>query len=113
MSLASLINRPVTLRHKTGGTSIDRDGNEIPEVVEIDTVCELQQRQRRENEEQIGDATWVAFFLPGETIGSGDELVVDNVVYQVEGDPWPARNPRTQQASHIEATLRRMAGALD
>lgn len=113
MSLASLINRPCVLRHRTGGTMVDRDGNEIPEVVEIDTVCELQQRQRRENEEQIGDATWVAFFRPGETIGSGDEVVVDGVVYQVEGDPWPVRSPRVGTLHHVEATLRRMAGALD
>lgn len=113
MTLTSLINRPCVLRHRTGGTMVDRDGNEIPEWVETATVCEIQQRRRSENDEQISSAEWVAFLLPGETVGSGDELLVDGVTFQVEGDPWPARNPRTRQASHIEATLRRMAGALD
>jgi len=113
VTLTSLINRPCVLRHRTGGTMVDRDGNEIAEWVEVATVCEIQQRRRTENNEQISVAQWVAFLLPGETVRTGDELVVDDITYQIEGDPWPARNPRTRQASHIEATLRRMAGALD
>lgn len=113
MSLARLINRPCTLRHRTGGTGIDRDGNEVPEVVEIATVCEVQQRQRREDADEIGDARWIAFFLPEVEVGAGDELVVDGVTFQIEGDSWHARNPRTRQPSHIEATLRRTAGAGD
>lgn len=111
MSLTSLINRPATLRHRTGGTRRDRDGNRVPEVVEVETVCELQQRQRREDADEVSDARWVAFFLPGEIVGTGDELIVDGVSFQVEGDPWPARSPRSRTLSHIEATLRRTAGA--
>lgn len=113
MSLASLINQPCTLRRRTGGTTTDRDGNEIPEWVEVETVCEIQQRRRSENDEQISSAEWVAFLLPGETVRSGDELVVDGITHQVEGDPWRVRNPRLRAANHIEATLRRMGGSED
>lgn len=113
MSIASLINRPCTLFHRTGRTTINRDGDEVPEFGAIDTVCELQQQRTAENAEEIADARWVAFFLPGETVSSGDRLGVDGDVFEVEGDPWNARNPRTRQASHVEATLRRTAGAAD
>jgi hypothetical protein len=137
MSLADLINRPCTLRHRTGGTSVDGDGNEVPDWEEIETVCELQQRQfgGGENAEEISDTQWKAYLLPladlahlfgagtlGEgafggdidrVIRSGDELVVETTVFQVEGDPWQARNPRTRQESHIEVRLRRVAGADD
>lgn len=108
-----LINRPCVLRRRLPGSTIDRDGNEVPQIVEVATVCEVQQRQRRENVEEIGDARWLAFFLATEEVGSGDELVVDGLTYQVEGDSWRARNPRTGEFTHVEATLRRVAGAED
>jgi hypothetical protein len=136
MPLADLINRPCVLRHRTGGSTVDGDGNEVPEWEEIETVCELQQAPvgRGENAEEISDTQWKAYLLPlvdlarlfgdgdlGEgafatidkAVRSGDELIVEGTVFQVEGDPWQARNPRTRQESHIEIRLRRVAGAAD
>ncbi len=112
MPIASLINRRCTLRHRSGGT-VNDDGDRVPSWTTTDTVCEVQQRRRSEDDDQIDTAVWVAFFLPGEVVGSGDILEVDGVSYELVGDPWHARNPLAQRPSHIEATLQRTAGAED
>lgn len=113
MSIASLINRPCRLTRSTGRTVVDDFGNRVPETETVDTVVELQQQRRSENDDEVSSTAWVAFFLPGEQVGTGDVLVADGLAYQVEGDPWQARNPRTQTMSHIEATVVRVAGADD
>lgn len=52
--------------------------------------------------------------LPAGTDVQGDDAVqVDGEVYELVGEPWEARNPRTRQVSHIEATARRTAGPED
>lgn len=110
--LSQLINRPATLlRRSASGT--DELGNETQVDDAVETVVELQQRQSDEHDNTVSDTDWVAFFLPGEDVRSGDAVVVDGFKYEVVGDPWQARNPRTQAASHVEAGLRRTAGSED
>jgi hypothetical protein len=33
-----------------------------------------------------------------------DRVTVDGVVYELDGPPWPALNPRTRQITHVECT---------
>lgn len=114
MSIATLVNRSCTLLQRSEGAEDDY-GNPIKVDTSVETVVELQQRRSDEPDDQgeLSDETWVAYFLPTESVNSGDGLVVDGETYEVVGDPWLARNPRTQAASHIEATLRRTAGPGD
>lgn len=111
--LAQLINRQCQIVRRSQSSDLDDYGNEIPGEEIVETVCELQQRRRDEpgGEGETSDTEWVAFFLPEADLDTGDGLIVDGVVYEVTGDPWSARNPRTQAESHIEATLRRTAGS--
>lgn len=113
--LAQLINRPCLIVHRLSSTTTDSYGNEIPDEDLIEAVCELQQQQRTEpgTEGETSDTKWMLFLPAGTAITTGDSVEVDGHVYEVTGEPWPARNPRTQAESHIEATVRRVAGSED
>ncbi len=114
MSLATLINRPCTLTLRTFDPDVVNEfGDEIPIEATADTVCELQQRARDETSDpgQVSATEWLVFLPAGTSIATGDTITVDGIRYEVTGQPWPARNPRTQVASHIEATVRRTEGA--
>lgn len=113
MSLAQLLNRSCTITHRVAGATRDEYGNNVPDETTTSTVCELQQRQRTETPDgTIARASWL-LVLPADTeIASGDTVTVGTVAYEVDGDPWTARNPRTGDDSHIEATVI-LAGGTD
>lgn len=115
MSIASLINRPATLIRRSDSGKTDAFGNPVPTVTETEVLCELQQRRRDEpeNQAELSDTLWSLFLPAGTELDTGDAIVVDGDEYALVGAPWDARNPRTQQVSHIEATVRRTAGAGD
>jgi hypothetical protein len=112
--LSTLLNTPCTITRRTSSTSEDAYGDTIPGTTTTTTVCELQQRQRSEQPgAEVSDTIWLLILPAGTGIDTGDKVTVDGVDYEMVGDPWPARNPRTGQASHVEATLRRTAGDWD
>jgi hypothetical protein len=113
--LSNLINRPCSVIRRLASDQTDQYGDEIPVEEVIETVCELQQHQRKEPgaEGELSDTDWIAFFLPGIDIRTGDVLVVDQERYEMVGDPWVARNPRSQNASHIECSARRTVATDD
>jgi hypothetical protein len=107
--LSDLITRPCTLNRATGTKTKDRYGNKRAASETVETVCELQQRRRTEDPEQgeLSDTVWDLFLPAGTELTTADSVTVDGVTYQLVGDPWPVRNPATQQDSHVEATVRR------
>jgi hypothetical protein len=113
MTLAALLNRPCTIIRRVFEGDLDDYGNEIPTEITVAAVCELQQRQRSEDTDrgEVSATSWLLVLPAGTEIGSGDSIVIDGEVYELDGDPWEARNPRTRQPSHIEATVVRTAGA--
>lgn len=113
MTLAKLINTPCTIVRKSASGTEDVYGNLIPSEEEIDAVCEVQQKDRGEQPEgEPADADWLGIFPAGTDLDANDSVIVDGLGgFELIGAPWPARNPRTRAASHIEATLRRVAGA--
>jgi len=113
VAIAQLINRPCTIRRRVEGGVKDDLGNSNPGVVEVETVCELQQETgfRKEGEGELSDTRWVVYLLPDAEIGSGDSIEVEgDGTFQVLGEPWKARNPRTGQYSYIRAAARRTIG---
>jgi len=40
-------------------------------------------------------------------VSGGDRIEVEGMTFEVEGPPWPARNPRTGRIEFLELTLRR------
>lgn len=113
LGVTGLINRECLIVHRSESGNTDDYGNEIPGEELVSAVCEIQQRQREEPVEggpNISATEWIAFFLPDEDVRTGDAVSVDDAEYEVIGEPWHARNPRTGSTSHIEATLSLVEG---
>lgn len=110
--IAQLINTPCTLTLRLPGEKEDKYGKAIPVEDTVETVCEVQQDTREEPGDQgeLSDTRWRAFFPAGTDLSTADSVSVEGLGdFEFVGDPWPARNPRTRQISHVEATLRQVA----
>jgi hypothetical protein len=103
---------PCTLFVRTGSTNLDDDGNEIPNEATVTTVCSLQQRTRSEAEGQVSDTLWTLFLPTGTAIDTDDAAIIGAARYEVVGQPWDATEG-SPAVHHVEATLRRVAGAED
>lgn len=115
MTLSQLLNTPVTIISRSTSGEIDDYGNEVSAEAEAETVGELQQTRRDEQDDQgeLSDTSWLLILPAGTSIDTGDVVEVNGDRYELVGAPWPARNPRTRLETHIEATLRRTAGSED
>lgn len=109
--LSNLLNRACTVKRPTGSETEDKYGKKRNALQETETVCDLQQSRRDEQDDQgeLSDTVWNLYLPAGTELTTADKVEVDGVDYEVVGDPWPARNPRTQLESHVEATVRRAA----
>jgi hypothetical protein len=103
-----LLNRPCSLVQRSPGVSKDAYGNDIPAETVVETVCELQQRQRREPDAygDLSDSLWLLILPAGTQARTGDAVMVDGQDYELVGKPWDVRHPRTGVMSHVEATVR-------
>lgn len=110
MLTPTLLNLPCSIVNRSFQTR-DEMGNDVASESTVTTVCELQQRQRDEEDEQVTEGSYLLVVPVGTVIGAADSVSVDGVEYQVSGQPWEVRNPRTETVSHIEATVMRVAGA--
>jgi hypothetical protein len=114
MTLAQLLNRTCTLVIRSASAEEDDYGNAIEDESSVETVCEIQQRQRSEtaDEGELSDTSWLGVFPAGTDLRTADAVIVEGLgQFELVGDPWTARNPRTQAESHVEATLRRTGEA--
>ena len=105
---ARLMSRPVTLRVAAAG-AVDEYGNPTDTYTPTSTVGEVQQSQRndRTDDQHTQDETWRLFLPPSTPLTGWDQVAIDGATFEVVGPPWPAINPRTGAASHVEATIRR------
>lgn len=113
MSIQSLVNRPCTIVRREDSGEANAYGDQIQDETSVSTVCEIQQRGRGEGDDEVSDTRWLGLFLPSVELHAGDAVTVDGETYEVEGEPWRARNPRTGSESHLEATLHRVTGPGD
>jgi hypothetical protein len=115
VSLAALLSRPCTITTRTAGETVNAYGDLVTEDVTVETVCELQQRQRSEDDVagEIAQSGWLLILPAGTTVTSGAKVTVDEESFEVVGEPWPVRNPRTGATSHIEAGVERAASTGD
>jgi hypothetical protein len=97
------------LRRRQEGDPDDY-GNPGWEVVDDEQLpCELQQEQSYEAEGGVLEISLWRLFLPATAPPAGwDAVRVDDVVYELEGDAWLVRNPRTTVDHHVEARVRRI-----
>jgi len=112
--LADLLTLPITITRRTEGSSVDRYGNQVASTKSVETFGELQQEYRAE-ETLAGDIAtdrWRLFLAPTEVLAAGDAVEANGSSFEVVGQPWIARNPRTGDEQHIEATLTRTKGVV-
>jgi hypothetical protein len=106
MSIAMLMNRPVTLLHREPGDP-DEYGDPVNVETEQATTCELQLIGAREElNDNVQVTTW-RVFLPADAPASGWDAVrlEDGRTLELTGEAWQARNPRTREVHHVEAYL--------
>lgn len=118
MTITNLINLPCQIVRRTPSGLEDDYGNEIPGETVVSTVCEFQKLPRSSDQEdasrnELAESRWNVFFPAGTDVDSGDALIIGGTEYEVDGDPWDARNPLTDQVSHVELMAKRVAGADD
>ena len=111
--ISNLLNLPCQITRRRASGVEDRYGNEIPTENTVSTVCELQQKRRNEDgsHNELSDTEWHLFLPVGTSLDASDVVIVDGMEYEVEGDPWEVRNPRTRAASHVEASLIRVSSS--
>lgn len=114
MSIASLLNRSGTILSRTAGTAIDAYGNATQGTTPTAVDCEIQQTRRSEpgEEGEFSVTEWVGFFPIGTTLDTGDQVVCTSAggTFEVVGAPWNA-DSGSSAVHHLEATLKRTAGA--
>lgn len=113
MTLTQLLNRKAWLVRVSDSGEEDEYGNQKQGETTTEIVCEVQQRRRDEQPDgSPAEGDWLGVFPAGTVVDSGDKIVVEGLgEFELIGDSWAARNPRTQTESHVEATLRRVAGS--
>lgn len=112
MLSTTMINTPCIIIRR--GPATDAFYEERDEEL-VDTVCELQQRQRSEpgDEGDLSKTIWDVFFLiDTPTFDSGDGLLIGDDEYEFEGKPWKASSS-SGCVDHIEATAIQTVGAGD
>lgn len=110
--ITSLLTRPCTILHRDPSGE-DTLGNVTHVDTAVETVCELQQRQRNEDDghNELSESSWLLVLNADETISARDAVVVSGERYELLGEPWDVWNPLTQQIKHIEATVKRTSSA--
>jgi hypothetical protein len=93
------------------GDATDVYGNVEPTEVETTVRYELQQQRRDEAGDpdnwQIG--AWSLYLPSGTAVTGWDRFIDDqNDEYELFGPPERKWNPRAQQFSHVQATVRRV-----
>lgn len=117
MPIAQLLNLPATIVHRDDSGDEDDYGNAKVTETRVDTVCELQRAFRAtEEDERLGetsDTLWNVYLPAGTLVSTAAALEIDGQTFELVGEPWAVRNPRTGVESHMEARVRRVAGAGD
>lgn len=106
MPIDDLMNRACTIVTRATSGSLDAHGNAILTETTMDTICELQQSARSENPTQtVARDQWRLFLPAGTDLQAGDQVTVGELVLEVDGEPWPVRDPIGGATHHIEATV--------
>lgn len=126
MSLPALLNQPCTFTIPTASGEADRAGVPADDVATVTGFGYFEQKQATDQTgvQSSDEQRWLAMVLPTGTTGddtSGDVVDLAEVlnaratvepeglgVFQLVGEPWPVRNPRTRQVAHLEFEMRKV-----
>jgi len=108
---------PCQIVRREDGTEDDY-GNVIPAETTVQALCAFQKQNALGDSEDgsrgnLAESGWNVFFPVGTDVEQGDAVIVDGREYEVDGEPYRARNELTGSVSHVECAARRVAGADD
>lgn len=110
MNVAHLLTSTATVTVVADTGSPDAFGDPTPTTSTQTFACWLSQTQRSEAtaNADVQHETWVLYLeVAAAGVEGFDRVTVDGITYELDGPPWPARNPRTRLVTHVECTLRR------
>lgn len=110
----SLLDQTCSIQRRTAGTATDIYGEATKGTTTVTGIpCDVQQI-RREEPGQAGEfsvSEWWGFFPAGTGLDTGDAVVHPTKgTFEVTGEPYDA-DQGSSAVSHMEATLKRTAGA--
>lgn len=108
MSLASLLNQPLTIERRST-TGMDAYGNEVTGITATEET-EGYVEQRDATEITIGRETyttdWLVVLKPGTAIAGRDRILYGSHVLEVVGQPHRTWNPRERAEGQVECRCR-------
>jgi hypothetical protein len=113
MTLAGLLNQPLTIQRR-GVVSTDPDyGNDVPGTTStVATVGYVEQTVATEiivdRETYVTD--WLVVLPAGTAVDASDRIVHGSKTLEVIGSPHEAWNPRRAMVSQVECRCRETAG---
>lgn len=110
MNVARLLKLDGTLTSVTGTDSATDDHTPEVDTQDVAVKCWIEQVAASESTSagDIQTDEWRIYLPAGTVVSGSDRLAVGDVELEVDGPPWPAINPRTAVASHVEAKGRRV-----
>lgn len=110
MPASNLINLDGVLTKVTQDGAADPYNTPTATTTTAAVKCWYQQTSSSENTADTNQQTQThdLFFRAGTDVTGFDSLAVDGFTFQILGPPWPAKNPRTQIVSHVEARGRQV-----
>lgn len=110
--IAGLLTLDAQLLRRDPSGPPDEYGNPGWVAVGEPVKCELQLTTSFEDHDAaVQTSTYRAILEPAAAateVRGWDALEQDGITYELDGDAWRARNPRTGVFSHVEAVVRRV-----
>lgn len=109
----SLLDQTCSILRRTAGTTLDTYGEATQGTTTFGTIaCDVQQVRTSEPGEagEFSVSEWWGFFPSGTGLDTGDAVVHPTKgTFEVTGEPYDA--DQSQSVGHMQATLKRTAGA--
>lgn len=113
MTLAALLNQPLTIQRR-GTTNVDPDyGTDVPGTIStVQTEGYVEQVEAKEVtvDQQTYVTDWRVVLPAGTLVDGSDRIVHGSKLLEVIGSPHQAWNPRRRVVDHIECHCRETAG---
>lgn len=106
-----LFSSTITVHRVTQDGPADEMGDPTEEVVSTEypragSVWQVQRSDETANTD-VQYEEWRGALRRDLVVDGTDRITVEGITFELEGPPWPARNPRTGRVELLEVTLRR------
>ena len=109
MSLANILNQPLTIQTMAAATTPDAYGNKKAATFGAPVAAlgflELMTSAEDLLNRDTTKTNWNCFLPKGTVIGHLDRINFGSQVFEVDGEPWTVWNPGRQKVSHIVVKL--------